>query len=70
MSSDFTNFVNLIESNIPRLPLITQPQTVRQRDLKLVRTFKEAMKIFKNNGLTLAHQVNNFLLDFTVQPHT
>lgn len=37
---------------------------------RLVRTFKEAMKIFKNNVLTLAHQVNNFLLNFTVQPHT
>ena len=36
---------------------------------RFVRTFKEAMKTFKNNGLTLAHRINNFLLTYRTTPH-
>ena len=53
-----------MESDTPCLLRITQSQTER-----FVRTFEEAMKTSKNNGLTLAHQINNFLLTYRTTPH-
>ncbi len=37
---------------------------------RFVRTFKEAMKAGKGDGLTLAHRVENFLLTYRTTPHT
>ena len=36
---------------------------------RFVRTFKEAMKTGKGDGLTLAHRVENFLLTYRTTPH-
>ena len=35
-----------------------------------VRTFKEAMRAGKDDRLTLAHQLENFLLTYRTTPHT
>ena len=37
---------------------------------QFVRTFKEGMKAAKNDGLTLAHRLENFLLSYRTTPHT
>ena len=37
---------------------------------RFVRTFKEAMKSGKSDGLTLAHQLQNFLLAYRTTPHS
>lgn len=37
---------------------------------RFVRTFKEAMKAGKGDGLTLAHRVENFLLTYRTTPHS
>ena len=37
---------------------------------RFVRTFKEAMKSAQGNGLTLSHQLNNFLLTYRTTPHS
>ena len=36
---------------------------------RFVRTFKEAMKAGKNDGLTLNHRLSNFLLTYRTTPH-
>ena len=37
---------------------------------RFVRTFKEAMKTGKSDGLTLTHRLQNFLLSYRTTPHT
>ena len=37
---------------------------------RFVRTFKEGIEAAKNDGLTLAHQLENFLLSYCTTPHT
>ena len=37
---------------------------------RFVRTFKEAMKTGKGDGLTLTHRLDNFLLTYRTTPHT
>ena len=37
---------------------------------RFVRTFKEAMKTGRSGGLTLAHQLDNFLLTYRTTPHS
>ena len=37
---------------------------------RFVRTFKEAMKSGKSDGLTLAHRLQNFLLTYRTTPHS
>ena len=37
---------------------------------RFVRTFKEGMKAARNDGLTLAHWLENFLLSYRTTPHT
>lgn len=37
---------------------------------RFVRTFKEAMKAGKDDGLTLAHRLQNFLLTYRTTPHS
>ena len=37
---------------------------------RFVRTFKEAMKTGRRGGLTLAHQLDNFLLTYRTTPHS
>ena len=37
---------------------------------RFVRTFKEAMKAGKNDGLTLAHRLASFLLTYRTTPHS
>lgn len=36
---------------------------------RFVRTFKEAMKTSRGDGLTLPHRINNFLLTYRTTPH-
>ncbi len=36
---------------------------------RFVRTFKEAMKAGKNDGLSLSHRLANFLLSYRTAPH-
>ncbi len=37
---------------------------------RFVRTFKEAMKVGKSDGLSLSHRLDNFLLTYRTTPHT
>ena len=37
---------------------------------RFVRTFKEAMKVARSDGLTFAHRLENFLLTYRTTPHT
>ena len=37
---------------------------------RFVRTFKEGMKAARNDGLTLAHWLENFLLSYRTTPYT
>ena len=67
-SKDFTKFV---KSKGIRHSLSSPyyPPTNGEAE-RFVRTFKEAMKTTKNNGLTLAHRIHNFLLTYQTTPHT
>ena len=37
---------------------------------RFVRTFKEAIKAMRSDGLTLSHRISNFLLTYRTTPHT
>ena len=67
-SEDFANFVksNGIQHSLSS-PYHPASNSEAER---FVRTFKEAMKTSKNNGLTLAHRMNNFLLTYRTTPHS
>ena len=67
-SEDFTKFV---KSNGIRHSLSSPYHPASNGEAeRFVRTFKEAMKTSNNNGLTLAHRINNFLLTYRTTPHT
>ena len=67
-SADFTNFV---KSNGIRHSLSSPYHPASNGEAeRFVRTFKEAMKTGRNDGLTLAHRINNFLLTYRTTPHT
>ena len=64
-SEDFANFV---KSNGIQHSLSSPYHPASNGEA--VRTFKEAMKTSKNNGLTFAHRMNNFLLTYRTTPHS
>ena len=70
--SQFTSeeFANFMKSNGIRHSLSSpyHPASNGKAE-RFVRTFKEAMKTTNNNGLTLAHWINNFLLTYRTTPH-
>ena len=67
-SEDFANFV---KSNGIQHSLSSPYHPASNGEAeRFVRTFKEAMKTSKNNGLTLAHRMNNFLLTYRTTPHS
>ena len=67
-SADFTNFV---KSNGIQHSLSSPYHPASNGEAeRFVRTFKEAMKTCRNDGLTLAHRINNFLLTYQTTPHT
>ena len=67
-SEDFTKFV---KSNGIRHSLSSPYHPASNGETeRFARTFKEAMKTSKNNGLTLAHWINNFRLTYRTTPHT
>ncbi len=67
VSSDFQEFTRTNEIKYSRSSSY-HPATNGEAE-RFVRTFKEAMKISKEGGLTVTHRLQNFLLTHRTTPH-
>ena len=66
-----TEFVEFVKANgIKHTKSSPYHPATNGKAERFVRTFKEAMKTGRSGGLTLAHQLDNFLLTYRTTPHS
>ena len=68
ISSEFAEFAKL--NGIKHIRISPYHPATNGEAERFVRTFKEAMKAGKNDGLTLSHRLAGFLLTYRTTPHS
>lgn len=66
-----TEFVEFVKANrIQHMRSSPYHPATKGKAERFIRTFKEAMRTGQRGGLTLAHQLDNFLLTYRTTPHS